>query len=132
MYWPKCAPEQTCSFNKKKINQLGNDEVISYMWFPFFCISSQAFWGDVEVVEWHFYRNSETTIRAVSPCVEWWGNATETYESSRQKNETVLSWSKPAVLHIWVMRGGRDPQGFSMVGTIFHIHQYDYPLSTNG
>lgn len=57
MYWPKCAPEQICSFNKKKINQLGNDEVISYMWFPFFCISSQAFWGDVEVVEWHFYRN---------------------------------------------------------------------------
>lgn len=79
-----------------------------------------SFFWDVEVVEWHFHRDSETTIRAVSPCVEWWGNATETYE-----NETVLSWSKPAVLHIWVMRGGCDPHGFSMVGTIFYIHQWD-------
>ncbi len=37
-------------------------------------------------------RHSETTIRAVRPCVEWWGNATETYESSRQKkwNRSIM------------------------------------------
>lgn len=133
MYWPECALQDrsALSIRIKLIN------LAMMRWYLICGSQVSAFLLKLFLGCWSsgvafLQRHSETTIRAVSPCVEWWGNATETYESSRQKKETVVSWSKPAVVHMWVMRAGRDPHGLSMVGTIFYIHQCDCLLSTNG